>query len=450
MKSIVEIIVDKSGSMGYMNGSKDHENKYLLPDGSTRMSLAKKILSQDIIPIIDYASLIVIRTFRVSRNGKQDFNDVEKIYDGEYDKDRVTRIISALDNPPPGGSPISAAIEMAITNLKSFSNYDRKIILITDGEENGGGDYKKTIEEAETIHGVPCGVFIVGIDQDDSAEQKSKKITQATGGKYLNLKTNNYETSSVSSVLSGFKSSILASSVENLTKSVEVSSDLNTAIEDVNSETTRIVIQEQEEEKKEQINLEANGDKETIQNIKEASISEVVNNNSQSINIISKQLSIISDEIKQIRSFDNLPDSEEFYENKELNEKTRVNSETFVYDMLKKMYQDRVVWFNKDGESHSACDFQILKPDKSIEYYIDCKASKNNTNQFLMTENEWDLFLNNTKNYQIYFVSNALTNPELLIVDNLLDWILSGRVVPFSSKKICLKAGRILLTINEK
>lgn len=37
--------------MGYMNGSPEHENKYLI-DGLTRMTLIKKVMTEEIIPTI--------------------------------------------------------------------------------------------------------------------------------------------------------------------------------------------------------------------------------------------------------------------------------------------------------------------------------------------------------------------------------------------------------------
>ena len=61
MDTVIEILIDISGSMGTMKGQGDmHENKYLLPDGSTRISLAKKILVEEIMPTIDYAKEIII------------------------------------------------------------------------------------------------------------------------------------------------------------------------------------------------------------------------------------------------------------------------------------------------------------------------------------------------------------------------------------------------------
>lgn len=415
MNSIVEILIDISGSMGRVKG----KEKLLLPDGSTRISLVKKLLAEDVIPILDYSSHVVVRTFRTSKVNNRKVNSIKRIYDGEYDQNDISEAIHEIDETN-GGTPITAALKLSLKNLKQFKGDDRKVILITDGQENGGGDYLQTIKDAKKDYGIPFSVFIVGINQSFSAANKCITLAKDTKGNYLNLKSKDYEHSEVSSALSNFKTSILANSVNNLTKT-----DKNRDVQETSDDDER-----------------------NNEELRSSDIKEIVNNNAQAINVISKQLSIISAEINQMRSYDRQLEDEDIFEDRKLNEDVRVNSETFVYDELTKMYQDRVVWFNKDGESHSSCDFHIVNPDESIEYYIECKASKNKTYQFLMTDNEWDVFLKNTRNYQIYFVANALSNPELIVIDNLLHWILSGLVVPFSESKQCLKAGRILFTIK--
>lgn len=58
IQTVVEILIDKSGSMGYMKGAgPEHENKYLI-DGLTRMSLIKKILIEQIVPTLKHADHI--------------------------------------------------------------------------------------------------------------------------------------------------------------------------------------------------------------------------------------------------------------------------------------------------------------------------------------------------------------------------------------------------------
>jgi len=63
METHFEILIDASGSMGYMKGSKEYENKYLLPDGSTRTELVKKILNNNIYPKLNFLNDIEVKTF---------------------------------------------------------------------------------------------------------------------------------------------------------------------------------------------------------------------------------------------------------------------------------------------------------------------------------------------------------------------------------------------------
>ena len=118
-------------------------------------------------------------------------------------------------------------------------------------------------------------------------------------------------------------------------------------------------------------------------------------------------------------------------------------------DCLKRNNGDRVKWLNERGESGQDHDFEVIDIDDTIEYYIDCKGTKSSKKTFMMTKNEWRLFLNQTKNYRVFFVSEALSEPKLTKIDNLLDWILKGKAVPYSKKNMKLKLERVVLTILE-
>lgn len=140
-----------------MKGSKENENKYLI-DGQTRMSLIKKILIEEIIPTIEYASNVIVRTFRVDtqvvNNQRTDEVKTPCIYSSIFDKHRLINLISSLPDPPGGGTPIAQAINEAIVDLQKFPNHDRKIVLLTDGEENAGGDYKEAARKALALQGI--------------------------------------------------------------------------------------------------------------------------------------------------------------------------------------------------------------------------------------------------------------------------------------------------------
>lgn len=42
--------------------------------------------------------------------------------------------------------------------------------------------------------------------------------------------------------------------------------------------------------------------------------------------------------------------------------------------------------------------------------------------------------MNHSKNYQLYFIQNVDAEPAITKIDNLLDWMLKEKVVPYSDK----------------
>ena len=117
--------------------------------------------------------------------------------------------------------------------------------------------------------------------------------------------------------------------------------------------------------------------------------------------------------------------------------------------MLKVKYPNRVKWLNENGETGSNHDFEILGEDGSIEYYIECKGTAKTKTTFYVTKNEWNLFLNNTKNYQVYFIQNAFGNPTHVFINNLLDWLLKGKIFPYLKSRDIIKEERVFLTISD-
>ena len=66
-----------------------------------------------------------------------------------------------------------------------------------------------------------------------------------------------------------------------------------------------------------------------------------------------------------------------------------------------------------------------------------------------MTKNEWSLFLKNSSKYQVYFISDALQDPKEIKIDNLMDWIMTEKIVPYPTRNRKQKAERIIFTIIE-
>lgn len=138
----------------------------------------------------------------------------------------------------------------------------------------------------------------------------------------------------------------------------------------------------------------------------------------------------------------------EIVEDSELNEAIRLQSENLLFKILSQNYPGRVKWENEISESGKSFDFQIIDSEFSnTEYYIECKATSGSENSFILTKNEWLFFISNSTNYQLYFVKNVTTNPEVTKIDNLMKWLISGKVIPFHTKNKKVKAERVYFTI---
>lgn len=133
-------------------------------------------------------------------------------------------------------------------------------------------------------------------------------------------------------------------------------------------------------------------------------------------------------------------------------------SEKYLFNLLKKSYPSEIVkWlnYNEDTdlfeESWKNHDFEILNKNGTILHYIDCKGTPQQKQTFYLTSNEWNFFLDcvqNGKSYQIYRVFNAESNPNYVHIDNLWEWIKTGKVVPYLHATETIKGGRVFLTLT--
>lgn len=231
MNTVLELVIDFSLSMGPY---KDNTGSYLLPDGSTRMTLAKSALINDIIPTLDYTGLIGIRSFY----SKEKKPIIETVYEGKFDKNIVISKIQSFTDPVnTGGTPISAALQSSIDFLKKSPDIDKKIILVTDGEETDGGDFKVTAENGLKDHQIDYNIFIIGIGQNEATAEKCKLLSESTKGGYVNLETANYDKEKLSNILRPLSFKAVSSSIANVEESNQkIFSAFSSNIENANKE----------------------------------------------------------------------------------------------------------------------------------------------------------------------------------------------------------------------
>jgi hypothetical protein len=423
MNTVIEILIDNSNSMGDCKGVLANYKDFLLPDGSTRMELAKKILLSEIIPTIDYASNITVSLFHSLEFTNKPREIVQPIlHKGKSNEQLKTAIKGIVIPHKTGGTPITDALLNCINRLKNYPNSDRKIIILTDGEETGKKDYKIAAKKAITISGISCNIFIVGILLKPEARVKAEALVKETNGEYFHLETSNYNKITIQNKLIPLKSALIVDSVN------KISSTQN----------------------KEQIKEIDKIHKESTSTEKFIALEQNVSNNNKLLNLISKQISLIQSGISKQNEDDDFDDENLIVrENSELNEKVGKASETYLFGLLKEKFGKRIQWMNENGESGNSYDFKVLDSiDNTIEYYIECKGTIGKEKIFYMTKNEWSLFLKNNSKYQLYFITDALQNPKIIKINNLMNWILTEKVVPYTLRNRKQKAERIIFTIT--
>lgn len=180
METRIEILVDLSTSMKYPLFES-------LDNGEAKIEITKKLLIEKLIPTIDFNSRISLHTF--TANEQDEEANIITIIDEDYIS--RTELAEKVNNigPPNGWTPIAAAIDFSVKRLKSKQSFDKKIILLTDGEENCNGDYLESAKQAANS-GVNCKIFIIGIGElTEKAVEEFEEIAKITDGKFVNIGT---------------------------------------------------------------------------------------------------------------------------------------------------------------------------------------------------------------------------------------------------------------------
>ncbi|WP_417784698.1 protein NO VEIN domain-containing protein [Tenacibaculum sp.] len=428
-----KILIDASGSMGFMNGTKE-ENKYLLPDGSSRTELVKKILNDSIIHILPSNSNIKVFSFRNSiklnkdgtkkiilkeekdKSGKtvfrkyyDDFPDLKLI----VDKPPFKKVIDNIEAPLPGGTPLFWAISTLIHKVQSKSS----IIILSDG---GASDKLNFDEEVLRIlknkKDKEIVIHFIGIDQKEKEERRAQNLATKTGGVYINLKAIDYDKKELDILLSKLNSKII-------TKAIEYNLEKNKSFF-INKG------KDKSSEKNKRFNY---------------SVESQVQRNTQSLGYISSQLTNILNILQSEKEI-------VINENKVYNEKVGRKAEEYIFGELKNLFKENrnitVTWVNEKEEQSFPYDF-IVK-DKGQTFYYECKGSSSDLNEFQLTKNEWNFYLDNRKKYRLCFVSNVESTPSYIRFMDLISDMIEKKIIPFSSKNREIKSNRIIFQVISK
>ncbi|CAI8914300.1 protein NO VEIN domain-containing protein [Chryseobacterium sp. IT-36CA2] len=414
------ILIDYSGSMGYMKGVPEYENKTLLQDGSPRIELVKKILIEDILPTIQHFNFINIIRFSSSGSKYRSNEFVSRyLYSGSSAIEAIEKI-KEIKAPPIGGTPIYTAFKRFSNFLQNGVSSKKIMFIITDGDSNDVEDFDDKILDFMKSSNVECPIYIIGIDQDTSAEQKSKNLCNKSGGKYVNLRAIDYDKRYFESMLFELKSNIISSSLSVISEP-KSENDTDSSSEDQNLE----------KESQPDTSLIPTGDY-------ISKLEKTIEDNTNAISLIGKQLELVVSQISNLKAIDQ-NDEFEILENYEINLKIGRQAESYVNDYLKNILDLQYFkWNNEVTESYKPFDFEI--GTGSSLRYLECKGSIGNDKSFYLSKTEWDFFLDHRENYELIFVSEVFKENLIIKIGNLFQALIEKKIVPYSIKNRKIKS----------
>lgn len=442
MSKHFDILIDASGSMGYMKGTA-HENNYLLPDGSTRTDLVKKILINSIIPKLSFAEEISISTFfgeieydnlgnRIALNNNRAKTKPKNQlhYNGKFNKENLVSKINLIKNPDEAGTPLAWVLH---ENLIKNGSLNRNIIILSDGDDSESNNFDSEVLSNSNIK-EKRKIYFIGIAQDEAAQLKSRNLAEKTNGFYVNIEILNYEEAIFNNMLFEFNTTITSNALkEQFRIGPLVSETISKINEEKNEPKTEV----------EELNIAKTVQEET----KPIDLEKQVEENTKSLQLITSQLDSIVKQISFIgKEKSNDKDEFEANEDEERNRDIGYQCEKHINSVFLKNNWDKVNWLNENTEQGKPYDFEVTV--KGINYYIECKGSTSNSKEFFLTKNEWLFYLANRKNYRLYFVSEINSqNPTIHRIEDLLKDMEEGKLIPCSSVNRKVKAERILFQI---
>jgi len=166
----LEIILDSSGSMAENLG------------GKTKMAIAKEAI-QSVVGEIPDGSYVGFRAYghQFGREAKN-CTDSQLIFPiGKINKSELVSKVNSLT--PRGWTPIDYSLRQAQNDFPVSAEYQKMIILVSDGEETCGGNPCQAVKDMKAA-GFNVTVNTVGFAVGTVAREQLKCIAAATGGEY--------------------------------------------------------------------------------------------------------------------------------------------------------------------------------------------------------------------------------------------------------------------------
>lgn len=174
----MELILDASGSMNRRIGGKGSPR---------RIDLAKKALVEVVDSLPD-SSIVALRVFgrRIKEGRKGACQDTELLVPfGPLDKEALKKKVQGIQAL--GTTPIAYSLKKAGEDFPPGPG-ERRILLITDGKEECGGDPAATVAELRRS-GLEVRVDVVGFALEDEADREaSRRVAERSGGLFFDTR----------------------------------------------------------------------------------------------------------------------------------------------------------------------------------------------------------------------------------------------------------------------
>lgn len=437
METRIDILIDGSGSMGRetINGE-----QFLLPDGSSRTDLVKKILRDNLNLIIQDVDQLVIQVFRtrividrkgqpVIRNRKYvvDTKDLsEVIYRvGEFNAEKFESTLNKLKDPPVQGTPLFNIIKKTVG--RNFSTH--QIIILTDGDGNDVENFdQQTIEMMGKLNSI-SNIHFIGIDQTPVAQKKCKRISDATNGSYVNIEAIDYDVNELNKLLFPIKAKFTQNQLEKVTEQELKKTKATSTVE---------------AEIKPSLKKEVDNSKpdSNIDRTEKDELSHQVAKNSKALSQISIQL----ENIVALLNGNIAEESITIEENPAHNQRVGRKAEEILFKKLNTFKWEKVEWLNEKEESFNSYDF--LTENNNHKVYYECKGTADNLNRFHLTDKEWSFYLANRGHYRLCFIQHVDGEPVIYRFMDLLDDLELGRLKLHHSVNHNVKANSITFFVD--
>lgn len=425
---------------------------------SGKQKMVKRLFSDEIVPSLNFSEPIGLRTF-LSVVGSPII--ISSLDMGLNTVSDFNKKIDGLPWPN-GGAPLAKTVNKSVSDFENIDADDKIIVLVTGGSDNFRYEMGDVAYEINKTEG-KVRLVVLGINLSENDEKDAISSIEKCNGAFCNIKMNddNYERFEAKAQLETFfnvlKNKPAAPKVQEPEKNIVKEAPKAEPVK-IEFSAPTITVSEKKAAAEPQFEsikpievkpAEIPNESESADEIdvfdvlakNNEAIKACLLNNVEAFNLLSARLDSANAKIDKLIADDKAVVIEE---DSELNAEIADKSRAIVMQLLQSKYPERVKSVNNAEKGY---DFQVWLDNESVEYRIACKGLLDEQQTFCMARKEWEVCMKNNRNYQVYLINNMSSQPTVTIIDNLMGWLLKGKIVPCAPKNMKIKADTVTLTI---